>query len=372
MKLVFWQPFSSFHQRGLLTALAEAEWVESVTLKVESDLPEDRRGMGWVAPDLPGVKVERIRKGEIPGDSAEIRHMFTGFGSHPEIWSAFHRLPASSACHGYAYTEAPDFTGPRGRLRRAVYAGRVGKLKELDGILATGASSAQFYRAICGDRIPVHAFGYYDAREKEIGVKKGVSPCNCRAFSPSAEEKSKNDTIHGLTPFSFSFLVAGQLIRRKGVDLLLRALAGLSGFSWTLEVAGQGPEEASLRNLASRLGVADRIQWSGVLKRDELIEAYGRADGLVLPSRFEGWGMSVNEALRAGCPVRASTLSGAATLLPEAWRLKPTVEDIRICLEDWLKMTETGRERERHQALVLAKRTTGEIGSLRLREILTA
>ncbi len=63
---------------------------------------------------------------------------------------------------------------------------------------------------------------------------------------------------------------AGGLISEKGVDLLLRACATLTG-SWQLLLAGEGPEQPSLLQLARRLNLADRVAFVGRLPADEMV-----------------------------------------------------------------------------------------------------
>lgn len=357
MKLIFWQPIPSFHQEGLLYALASKGY--EVVLRVENELPPERKNMGWREAVFPGVRVEKILPEQVPEPHDGVVHLFTGFGSHPGIWYAFRRLSAGSACRCFAYTEAPDFSGAWGILRRWKYQIAAGRLSpRLDGVLATGRCAVNFYRSLNGIQCPVHEFGYFDGREK------GGRPYPC-TFSPGESLDREKADMCGLP---FSILIAGQLIRRKGVDLLFRALTDLQELDWRLRIAGAGPEQKRLLRLAARLGIQDRLTWLGVLSRRGLTEEYRKARALFLPSRFEGWGMTVNEALRAGCPVRVSTMAGAASLVPEAWRMEPTVDSIRESLHRLI--TEDNPEEESRMALQYARQTTGDVGVERLLKIL--
>ena len=77
-----------------------------------------------------------------------------------------------------------------------------------------------------------------------------------------------------------------------------------------LLIAGEGPEEASLRALAARLGVAERVRFLGALPQARLRDYYGAADALVLASSREGWANVLLESMACGTPVVART-SGA-------------------------------------------------------------
>jgi glycosyltransferase involved in cell wall biosynthesis len=107
---------------------------------------------------------------------------------------------------------------------------------------------------------------------------------------------------HGLD--RFCVLYVGRLAPEKGVDVLLRAAAGLDA---TVVLAGAGPEEGRLRDLAP-----PGTRFLGHVDRDELPAWYAAADVLVLPSLSEPWGMPLNEGAAAGLPLVATDAVGAA------------------------------------------------------------
>ena len=105
----------------------------------------------------------------------------------------------------------------------------------------------------------------------------------------------------------------GRIHRRKGFDVLLPSLASMPrAYLW---VAGEGPEEAELRRLASALGVADRVRWLG-WQRD-VGGFYAASDVFVCPSRFEPLGNVVIEAWAHGVPVVATTSAGPSALIDD-------------------------------------------------------
>lgn len=103
-------------------------------------------------------------------------------------------------------------------------------------------------------------------------------------------------------------LSVGHLIERKGHHIAIEALAQLPGV--TLLVAGSGPEEGALKALASRLGVADRVHWAGMVPQTELKWWYSAADALTLCSSREGWANVLLEAMACGTPVIATNIWG--------------------------------------------------------------
>ena len=109
----------------------------------------------------------------------------------------------------------------------------------------------------------------------------------------------------------------GRLSREKGHDVLLRALADLRsrGVAVTLRVVGDGPERAALDSLAENLGLADAVEFAGALPPGQLPDAYAHADAFVLPSRREGFGVALVEAMATGLPVVATRSGGPSDIV---------------------------------------------------------
>jgi len=103
-------------------------------------------------------------------------------------------------------------------------------------------------------------------------------------------------------------LALTSLVRRKGLDVLLDALARTRKRDLVLWIAGDGPERASLGAQAERLGLSERVRFLG--QRDDVPDLLAACDIFVLPSRREGLGVSVLEAMAACRPVVASRVGG--------------------------------------------------------------
>jgi glycosyltransferase involved in cell wall biosynthesis len=105
------------------------------------------------------------------------------------------------------------------------------------------------------------------------------------------------------------FLFCGQMIARKGIDLLLEAFQRLGGGARLLLVG----REAELPQLLAPLPtpVRQRITYAGFQPPEELPRFFAQADVFVLPSRYDGWGVVVNQALGAGLPIVCSDMVGA-------------------------------------------------------------
>jgi glycosyltransferase involved in cell wall biosynthesis len=118
------------------------------------------------------------------------------------------------------------------------------------------------------------------------------------------------DTLEPQPPTGCKVLFVGQILRGKGLDLLMRALARVK-VPFELVVAGGGGGEASARELSSSLGLSDRVNFLGFLAAGELPEVYRSARVVAVPSRWpEPFGMVGLEAMHHGRPVVAFEVGG--------------------------------------------------------------
>lgn len=130
------------------------------------------------------------------------------------------------------------------------------------------------------------------------------------------------------------FVCIGQLIERKNVGSLIRALAALGGDA-RLEVAGDGVEQDGLRALVAGCGLAGRVRFLGFLEEPAMLELLARSHTLVLPSVEEVYGYTALEAHVAGLQVVVSDQAGIARNLegrPGTWIVAPTVEGLTTAL----------------------------------------
>jgi glycosyltransferase involved in cell wall biosynthesis len=127
--------------------------------------------------------------------------------------------------------------------------------------------------------------------------------------------------IHGRLPAGLTppegtplFVTAAQLIPRKGIDLLIRAVAAhRQRFGpCVLWILGDGPERAALADLSRQLCVEDVVVFVGIVGHDEFKGVLEAGCVLVLPTLSDLVGRVVVEALTVGVPVVVSPLTGAA------------------------------------------------------------
>jgi glycosyltransferase involved in cell wall biosynthesis len=120
----------------------------------------------------------------------------------------------------------------------------------------------------------------------------------------------------GVPPDASVLVSVGTLVERKGVHRVIACLPGLLRRHPKLQylvVGGAGPEgdfSAELRDLAVRLGVADRVHFLGVYAPERLKVPLSAADVFVLATRYEGWANVFLEAMACGLPVVTTRVGG--------------------------------------------------------------
>jgi glycosyltransferase involved in cell wall biosynthesis len=127
---------------------------------------------------------------------------------------------------------------------------------------------------------------------------------------------------------SVQILFVGGHEVRKGVDNLIQAVARLlkEGLAIHLVTVGDGPEMRALQALSEKLGVSNNVEFLGYLPDlgdTVLPRIYAESDMFVLPSRQEGFGFVLLEAMASGTPIIASDVSAIPEVVDSAGILYP-------------------------------------------------
>lgn len=309
---VFWQNFLSIHQSSFIRALADQKGVR-VIVAYEQDIPPERRSLGWDEPDfgeaeLVDVRVPKAMERLVQMNDQSVCHAFGTFFNLPVSQKAFHRLKGSASRRVWI-TEAFDHRGWRGIARRLRY-----------GVLVRRVAVPDIHFVFAMGRLGVHWFcraGFPAERVQEFGY---LSQEGYSAATTPVGQVEPLDIDH--SPQKIRFLFVGQLVHRKGLDVLLKALASLdvsprdAASEWQLDIIGDGSLRQELLTTAGNLGLdMSRVRFLGAMSNQAVQVWMRKADWLVLPSRFDGWGTVVNEALLAGARTIASDACGASALL---------------------------------------------------------
>ncbi len=135
------------------------------------------------------------------------------------------------------------------------------------------------------------------------GIDTGV-------FTPSSETEGGT---------GLRILCIGRLVPVKGQAMLIEAIPRLleEGVDARATIVGDGPTRGRLEVLSDRLGVADRIRFTGAVGQDAIRDHYDAADAFCLPSFAEGVPVSLMEAMAMEVPVVTSRIMGIPELIED-------------------------------------------------------
>ncbi len=286
----FWQKIVSPHMAGLALSLMREGC--NVTYVAEQELSVDRVKLGWQAPQMNGVNLRFVTDDEAvcalaQQATASSVHICQGIRANGAVAVAQHTL-AQRGLRQWVVMETVDDAGAWGIAKRLEYDRLFrGNVRLLEGVLAIGHRTMDWVivRGMTAERVYPFAYFLPQVGNRDHAVHRDVG--------------------------SFRFLFVGQFIERKRLDLLISTLKELADREFELLVVGSGPEEQHLRMLAKH-ALPGRVRWLGSCPQTDVPAIMAKADCLVLPSRHDGWGAVISEALMVGTPVICSDACGAA------------------------------------------------------------
>jgi glycosyltransferase involved in cell wall biosynthesis len=287
-----WRCLLAYHEWGDLIPDYQAAGVACR----QFDLNPARRGQPWrfaasVAQQALWARREGVR----------LLHCNSYFrAAHAGAIKRFGGFPAVCQFH----LPAPDYLSRQYRWG----------LRQFEGLIAVSdCTAAEWSRTL-------------DIPRERIAVLH--NPIDTNRFRPDDEARGSVRHEFGIPDDCVVLGYCGRLIREKGVDVLLRAMARLVADHRTIRLLVIGSDaqnitlhgerlEPELKALALQLGIADRVEFLGV--RSDVERCYNAMDVLVLPSICsEAFGLTVAEALACGRPVIASRVGGIPEILSGA------------------------------------------------------
>ncbi|WP_238420036.1 glycosyltransferase family 4 protein [Gordonia sp. 'Campus'] len=225
----------------------------------------------------------------------DVVHAHDWLVAHPAIALAeLFDVPLVSTIHA---TEAGRHSGwVSGRINRQVHSVEWWLVSESDALITCSASM----------RDEVHRLFGYEAADISV-IHNGI---DIRTW-PFAERSHP-----GGPP---ELLFAGRLEYEKGVQDLLAALPRIrrSHPGTTLTVAGEGTQRDWLMEQARKHRVTRSVNFVGAVDHDQLVTLMHRCDAIVLPSRYEPFGIVALEAAATGAPLIVSTAGGLGEAVQE-------------------------------------------------------
>lgn len=208
---------------------------------------------------------------------------------------ALHRVLVAERPNGYWFKFGLRIPKPtwmhriKFRLKDYKYA------KHMERVFAMGSEAVAYYQSL-GMDWTVHPFAY------------------CTAVRPSEASCPADDVIH--------YIYCGSLVPTKDLLRIIEALS-VAGNKERCDVSfvGDGVMRAALEQETRKRGLEGKVRFLGTQPQQEVPSFMQRADVLILPSIYDGWGAVVNEALQSGCFVICSDAAGASDLIRKDSRL---------------------------------------------------
>jgi glycosyltransferase involved in cell wall biosynthesis len=297
-KLIFWQGVMSIHQSALLRNLAGIPGID-VTLVVWEDIPKHRKSSGWLLPDFGNTHIIMKPSSQeqtelLSRNTSNSIHIFSGTRGYPMVWNVL-RKSISSNTNCCIEAESQNGIGLKGTLRLLRSRYDAIRLREkVDVVLAIGSLGVNWYKKSGYFPNRIFPFGYF----VETPIIYNVD---------SDQYRSDIKTVE--------IVFIGSPFLKKGLDILLSSLSGLKDLNWHLHVVGDGDDREQFLNMCKTLRLTGRVYFHGVIPNPNVIHLLSVCDLLVLPSRWDGWGAVINEALMCGVPVICSDKCGAADLI---------------------------------------------------------
>lgn len=214
------------------------------------------------------------------------------------------------------------------------------------GFFAVGEKGVENFRALLSAHRPIFKMPYFS---------------NLARFQPQPGRAPSHE--------SPTFLYVGSFIRRKGVDILARAFSEVAQEfpRARLLIAGDGDARDLFDSLLSE-PAASRVSRAGFVPWEDLPDLYRRADYLVMPSRYDGWGLVIPEAMASGLPVIGSTAAGATLDLVRAgvtgWPVPPAdVAALAAAMRQAASLDPDTLTEMRRHCLVRARRFDATVGA---------
>ena len=152
----------------------------------------------------------------------------------------------------------------------------------------------------------------------------------------------------------------GRMVREKGLDVLIDAVAMLTDLKLIVCAIGAGPERNTQESRARGLGLADCIRWRGLVP--EAARYFKAFDVYALSSRTEGVPISLFEAMASGVPIVASRVGGVPHVIAEEHALLVDRQQ-PVRLADALRAVHDDRPAAAARARLARRRLTSEFGT---------
>lgn len=295
--VIFWTSIPSHHSMGVFAELSGHRHVLCVCDSLES---LRRKNQGWTIPDLGNIDVWPLDRQTNP--DAFVRQIYRNYPGSVSVISGFHGcraaelawkwMPKKQYPRPLVCCERPDSNrGIKKWLQTLYYTQKSYTFgRRITGLLAIGTLSEEAYRRFGFPEEKIFPFLY------TFSGKTGDLPETARTSLP------------------IRMVYVGSDVPRKGIDLLLNAISVFSPKQLRLTLIGTGTDGPNGRGI-KRLYETGLVEVRQTVPGGKMPETLSQYDILILPSRHDGWGMTVTEALVGGIGVLASGACGSSELV---------------------------------------------------------
>lgn len=314
MRIIVWLSVLTDHMTFTLSEVGRLAG-ERVIVFVRKSADSDRQAQGWQQTAVPHLEVRVIPAQEagrfclkmVRRYSGSI-HIMAGAFWDPALmycliyccyrWQRVYLMvePYSPIVDGYQNDSQRVMAFLKYLARPLLYRFSIKLLRSrLTGVLAISRLAQDQYRRMGIPNSKIYPFGYF--------VPCAALPTNPPPDRLLFEQASGPDSLLRL-------IFVGTLIRRKGIDLVIDAVRLVNHNTPRIIVDFYGSGEAAKFEFDGKTAIYKSVIPFGMSQK-----VIARYDALVLPSRHDGWGVVVNEAICAGTPVICSSRCGAAELV---------------------------------------------------------
>jgi glycosyltransferase involved in cell wall biosynthesis len=191
------------------------------------------------------------------------------------------------------------------------------------------------------DKIIVSSYDYVKNSQIKELYHKQTTKFTAIPFSIDTNKFVAENKFKTTNKANFNLLFVGGLDKAhyfKGVDILIKSLANIKNSNWQLNIIGSGDLLVSLKALVKKLKIIHKINFLEKVSNEELINAYQKADILLLPSTnsHEAFGLVIIEAMACATAIIASDLPGVRTVFSKKSGLRTLPGNVKD-LENKLK-----------------------------------
>jgi glycosyltransferase involved in cell wall biosynthesis len=309
MKIISWQAVFTEHQVHLLRALGK---IPGTSLQVETALEElaERKQQGWVKPDWTDMEVTILRNGgwlltgmRLIRENPDAVHLFSGLWASRRFFLLFLYAiwkgskvgllvePYGDTKDGYLIDQGKLKGWMLTKLRPLCY--RIAGLllgKHISPIFAISPKAVKQFERAGFEAKNIYPFGYF------VPIQQ-------------YQKDLKSPKVDNILRIAF----VGTLISTKGIDIILDLASQCDKKNILVKFDIYGPGDSSCL-----LNASSNINYRGSIVFGQSQRVMANYDLLIVPSKYDGWGVVVNEALLQGVPVLASSKVGASALIAQS------------------------------------------------------